>query len=127
MAQQQTTSRIRHIATVSVPVADPARALAFYTDILGFVKRRDASFGDGSRWIEVAPSESQTTIALAPPGTTSPGVDTGIRLSCTDAEAEHRALQDRGVSVGEVMHWPGVPPMFILHDPDGNTLYVVEG
>jgi lactoylglutathione lyase len=27
---------------------------------------------------------------------------------------------------GEVLRFPGVPPMFSFHDPDGNTLYVVE-
>jgi lactoylglutathione lyase len=126
MAQQRTISRIGHVTTISIPVADPER-VAFYTDVLRFEKRRDSSFGQGSRWIEVAPPQSQATIALAPPGANGIGIDTGIRLSCADAEAERRELQGRGVKVGEILRWPGVPPMFDLHDPDGNTLYVVEG
>ncbi len=127
MAQQRTGSRIHRIATVSIPVADPDRALAFYGDVLGMETRRDMPFGQGSRWIEVAPAGRETTIALAPPGDGSTGVDSGIRLNCADAEAEHDRLAARGVDVGDLLHWPGVPPMFDLRDPDGNTLYIVEG
>ena len=57
-----------------------------------------------------------------------PDVDTGIRLTTRDAAADRSALRDRGVDVdAEVLYFgPGVPPMFTLRDPDGNTLYVVE-
>ncbi len=127
MAQNQTTTRISQVATVAVPVADPDRALAFYEGTLGLEKRRDVPFGQGMRWIEVAPAGAATTIALAPPGQIAPGVDSGIRLVTADCEAEHRDLRDRGADVDEIMRWPGVPPMFSLRDPDGNTLYIVEG
>jgi hypothetical protein len=30
------------------------------------------------------------------------------------------------VQVDDILRFPGVPPMFSLHDPDGNTLYIVE-
>jgi lactoylglutathione lyase len=30
------------------------------------------------------------------------------------------------VDVGEVLRWPGVPPMFMFRDPDGNRLEIVE-
>ncbi len=83
-------------------------------------------FGEGLRWIEVAPAGSETTIALAPPGQVRPGVDTGIRLIATDCEAERGDLVDRGATVSDIMRWPGVPAMFTVSDPDGNTLYVVE-
>ena len=127
MAQNQTGTRITRIATVAVPAIDPERSLAFYVGMLGFKKRRDVPFGEGQRWIEVAPADSVTTIALAPPGGVRPGVDTGIRLATGDCEADHRDLRGHGADVDEIMRWPGVPPMFSLRDPDGNTLYVVEG
>jgi catechol 2,3-dioxygenase-like lactoylglutathione lyase family enzyme len=117
---------IHGIGTVSVPVSDPDRALAFYEDMLGFEKRRDLPYGQGGRWIEVAPRRATTTIALAPPGANAPGVDTGIRLSTADCAADHEALRERGVDVDEILRWPGVPPMFSLRDPDGNILYIVE-
>ncbi len=123
---QQTRTRIGGITTVAVPVLDPDRALEFYVGTLGFEKRRDATFGAGNRWIEVAPPGAATTIALAPPGNDTAGVDSGIRLGTADCDADHEALQAAGVDVDEVMHWPGVPPMFSLRDPDRNTLYVVE-
>ena len=129
MNQQATTTGITDVATVAVPVSDQERALAFYVGTLGFEKRRDAPFGPGNRWIEVAPPGSSTTIALPPLGEVKPGVDTGIRLTTRDAEADHSALRARGVEVdSEVLRFgPGVPPMFTLLDPDGNKLYVVEG
>lgn len=123
---QTTGTRIGTINTVAVPVSNPDRALDFYVGTLGFEKRLDAPFGDGLRWIEVAPAGAATTIALAPPGDVSTGVDTGIRLGTSDCEADHRALEERGVDVDEIMRWPGVPAMFSFRDPDGNRLYVVE-
>jgi len=54
------------------------------------------------------------------------GVETGIRLATGDATALHADLQARAVDVGEVLRWPGVPPMFAFHDQDGNGLRIVE-
>jgi catechol 2,3-dioxygenase-like lactoylglutathione lyase family enzyme len=122
----QTGASIRQLTTVAVPVANPDRALAFYGGVLGFETRRDAYFGEGLRWIEVAPAGATTTIALAPPGTTAMGVDTGIRLACDDAEATHRYLATHGVEIDEIMRMPSVPPMFGIRDPDHNKLYIVE-
>ena len=118
---------ITEIATVLVPVADQDRALTFYTDRLGFTKTMDHTAGR-TRWIEVSPGRGTTTIALAPGGPdSSPGIDTGIRLSTDDARAAHSALEAAGVAVDELLEWGGgVPPMFVLHDPDGNRLVVVQ-
>ena len=122
------TTAITGVTTVAIPVADQERSLAFYVEALGFEKRRDTPFGPGRRWIEVAPHGATTTIALPPRGDVAPGIDTGIRLSTRDAAADHAALRARSVDVdAEILQFgPGVPPMFGLRDPDGNTLYVVE-
>ena len=127
MNDKQTSTQVTGIATVAVPVTNAEHALAFYVGTLGFEKRRDVPFGQGARWIEVAPVGSGTTIALAPPGQTVAGVDTGIRLATGNAAADHAYLREQGVDVDEIQHWPGVPPMFSFRDPDGNTLYIVEG
>jgi catechol 2,3-dioxygenase-like lactoylglutathione lyase family enzyme len=126
---EQTTTHLTGIHAVGVPVTDQDRALEFYVDTLGLDKRMDAPFGPGLRWIEVAPAGATTTIALAPaPDGTAVGVDTGIRLATSDADADHASLRARGVDVDdEVMRLgEGVPPMFSFLDPDGNRLYVVE-
>jgi predicted enzyme related to lactoylglutathione lyase len=109
-------------------VSDQDRAVEFYIETLGFEKRRDAPFGDG-RWIEVAPPEAATSIALvAKRDGRSARVDTGIRLASKDAEAVHEALIAAGVDVdSEIMRMGDVvPPMFTFRDPDGNTLVLVE-
>jgi predicted enzyme related to lactoylglutathione lyase len=81
------------------------------------------------RWIEVAPPGAGTSIALTADeeGTgQATGTDTGIRFAVPDAEAEHAAMRDLGVTVSEVIRWEGVPPMYTVDDPDGNRFYVVE-
>jgi catechol 2,3-dioxygenase-like lactoylglutathione lyase family enzyme len=118
---------ITGLGTVAVPVSDHDRSLEFYVGKLGFEVRMDAEFAPGQRWVEVAPAGAETTIALAPPGEVATGVDTGIRLSTDSADAVHAELAGGGADVDpEIMRWPGVPPMFSVRDPDGNTLYVVE-
>jgi catechol 2,3-dioxygenase-like lactoylglutathione lyase family enzyme len=118
---------ITGVRTVGVPVTDQDRALEFYARVLGFETRLDSPF-PGGRWIEVAPPGATTTLALAPAlEGTSAGVDTGVRFTTADADADHAALAAAGVDVDtEVLRFPGVPPMFSFRDPDGNTLYVVE-
>jgi catechol 2,3-dioxygenase-like lactoylglutathione lyase family enzyme len=44
----------------------------------------------------------------------------------TDADAFHAHLQAAGVDVGEVLRWPGVPPMFAFRDQDGNGMEIVQ-
>ena len=124
----RTAVHVTRVHTVAVPVSDQERALAFYCGTLGFEVRRDATFGAGQRWIEVAPPGAETTVALPPvhPGVTT-GVDTGLRLATPDARATHAALVEAGSDAGEMLEFPGAPPMFFLHDLDGNTLVVVQG
>jgi predicted enzyme related to lactoylglutathione lyase len=127
MTGTRTPTRISDVRTVAVPVRDQQRALEFYGGVLGFETRMDSPF-PGGRWIEVAAPGATTSIALAAaPEATAPGVDTGIRFTTADADADHAALTAAGVDADtEVLRFPGVPPMFSFRDPDGNTLYVVE-
>ena len=124
---EQTAIRVTGVLNVAVPVRDHDRALDFYCGTLGMEARRDATFGPGLRWVEVAPEGASTTVSLAPlPEGRSGGVDTGIRLGTPDAAAAHAELRSRGVDVDDILRVPGVPPMFSLRDPEGNTLYFVE-
>ena len=124
---KQRTTSITQVRTIAVPTNDQARSLAFYTDILGFEKTLDAPFGPGQRWIEVTPPGGGTTIALPPRGDAPTGIDTGIRFETDDVEGDHTALKATGTNVDEdVLRYPGVPPMFTLRDPDGNTLYIIQ-
>jgi catechol 2,3-dioxygenase-like lactoylglutathione lyase family enzyme len=125
---EQTRTHITGVRTVKIPVTDQDRALEFYTGALGFETRMDVRFGDDRRWVEVAPPGASTTMALAPPDEGQRcGVDTGIRLVTEDADADHAALRAHGVDADpQVTRWQGVPPMFSVRDPDGNSFVIVE-
>jgi catechol 2,3-dioxygenase-like lactoylglutathione lyase family enzyme len=126
----KTTTRISKVGTVVVPVSDQDRAIEFYVDTLGFEKRADVPFGNGYRWVEVAPAGADTTIAIVPPppGKPTGDVETGIGLDTDDIDALHAELKERGVDVDAEVSRMGdpVPPLFWLRDPDGNSLMVVE-
>lgn len=109
-----------------MPVTDQGRALEFYVDKLDLEQRLDVPAPQfGGRWIEVAPRGAAITIALLPAREDVPtGVQTAIRLTTDDAAVIHAELEARGVAVEEVLRWPGVPPMFKLHDQDGNGLEI---
>jgi catechol 2,3-dioxygenase-like lactoylglutathione lyase family enzyme len=126
MTQTKTRTHITQVGTVGVPVTDQDRALAFYLDKLGFEKRMDVPFGEGERWVEVAPSGAATTIALLRARAGEPtGIDTQVRLTTRNADADHADLRARGVDTDTaVMSYP--VPMFVLRDPDGNRLRIVE-
>lgn len=124
-------TNITEVGRVIVPVTDQDRALDFYASTLGFETRTDSGTGGDMRWIEVAPPQATTTIALVPPRGgmwESPGIDTRISLTTTDIDADHTALRARGVDTDEEILRLGaaVPPMFFFRDPDGNTLQVVQ-
>ena len=125
-----TKTAIAKIGVVCIPVSDQDRAIDFYVDKLGFEKRVDVPFGNGYRWVEVAPAGADTTIAIVPPppGKPTGDVETGIALNTDDIDGVHADLKARGVDVDADVSRMGdpVPPMFWLRDPDGNTLMVVE-
>ena len=121
------STTITDVRTVGIGVRNQDAAVAFYVGTLGFEKRLDAPISPEMRWIEVAPHGATTSVALNPTERPS-GVstDTGIRYVVPDVAAEHAAMRSRGVDVGEVMRWEGVPPMYSFDDPDGNRFYIVE-
>jgi catechol 2,3-dioxygenase-like lactoylglutathione lyase family enzyme len=121
---------ISKVGRVCVTVADTDRAIDFYVGTLGFEKVVDVPMGPDMRWVEVAISGAETTIALAPPppDQQAGGSQTGICFDTSDVDGAHAALKAAGADVDdEVSRYGGpVPPMFWFRDPDGNSLIVVE-
>jgi catechol 2,3-dioxygenase-like lactoylglutathione lyase family enzyme len=117
------------IGVAMFTVTDQDAAIAFYTEKLGFELRADVPFGpDGEmRWVEVAPPGSRARLALNPPMGGQPGGG-GIGIETADAVGEHRRLSALGgVDLdAEPMRTPGAPLLFMLRDPDGNHVAVVE-
>jgi predicted enzyme related to lactoylglutathione lyase len=121
-----TTSTITSVRTIGVAVSDQEAALGFYLDTVGFDLVMDASIGDGMRWIEVAPADARVSLALTQGERSAQEIDTGIRFTVPDASAERAEMAARGVAVGDLIQWEGVPAMFTFEDPDRNLFYVVE-
>src|ERR671935_1608371 len=130
MAKLQTKLNINAVGRVCITVADTDRAIDFYVGTLGFERVADEPMAPGMRWVEVAVSGAETTIALAPPppGQSAGGSQTGICLDTADVDADHAALKAAGVDVDEEISRYGgpVPPMFWLRDPDANSLAIVQ-
>ncbi len=120
---------VTNIGVAMFTVTDQDAALAWYTGKLGFELRADVSFGPGGeyRWLEVAPPGSTARLALNAPMGGTPGGG-GIGIETTDVLTEHARLSAiGGVDLdAEPMHTPGAPLLFMLRDPDGNSVAVVQ-
>jgi predicted enzyme related to lactoylglutathione lyase len=120
---------VTNLGVAMFTVSDQDAAIAFYTGKLGFEVRSDVRFGEQGeyRWVEVAPPGSTARLALNPPMGGQPGGG-GIGVETTDVLAEHRRLSAiGGIDLDpEPMTTPGAPFMFMLRDPDGNHIAVVE-
>lgn len=137
-------SHIMQVGTVFVPVADQDRALEFYLEKLGFQKLGDWPYGDGCRWIEVAPPGSINKIALVSQneGKAFSSDRTLCAFSTTDIEADHIALLASGVEVDKEIAQKGrsraglistdcnipdpAPLQFCFRDIDGNRFLIVQ-
>jgi lactoylglutathione lyase len=126
---RQTQTTISNIGVVMFTVADQDAALVFYTEKLGFEVRGDTRFGEHGemRWLEVAPPGSRAHLALNPPMFDEPGGGS-IGVETADVLGEHARLKAiGGIDLDpEPMRTPGAPLMFMLRDPDGNHVVVVE-
>ncbi len=120
---------LSNIGVAMFTVADQDAALAVYTEKLGFEVRSDGRFGehDEMRWLEVAPPGSRARLALNPPMGGEPGGGS-IGVETPDVLGEHARLSAiGGIDLDpEPMQMPGAPLLFMLRDPDGNHIAVVE-
>ncbi|MEA2180771.1 MAG: hypothetical protein QOG77_4068 [Solirubrobacteraceae bacterium] len=126
---KQGPTTVTNIGVAMFTVSDQDQAIAFYTEKLGFELRADTPFGEQgeSRWVEVAPPGSTARLALNPPMYDSPGGST-IGVESADVLGEHRRLSAiGGIDLDPEPERPaGAPLMFMLRDPDGNHVVVVE-
>jgi predicted enzyme related to lactoylglutathione lyase len=57
---------IKKIATVAIYVSDQNKALAFWTEKVGFELREKIEMGNGMAWMEVAPPGAESGLVLYP-------------------------------------------------------------
>jgi predicted enzyme related to lactoylglutathione lyase len=120
-----------HIKLTSVMVEDQAKALAFYTDVLGFVTKMDFPVGE-YRWITVAsPDREDLELALEPNGNPAAKAfqqamfSQGIPLASlesTDLDADYARLTARGVAFTQPPTVAGPVKVAVLSDTVGNLI-----
>lgn len=123
------------IHLTSVLVDDQAKALAFYTGALGFVKRKDVPLG-AARWLTVASPEDPEGVELLLEPLGHPAAKPfqqalragGVPLvsfAVDDIEAEHARLVDRGVTFRQPPTKMGPVTVAVFDDTCGNWVQIV--
>lgn len=123
------------IRVTSVFVDDQAKALRFYTDVLGFVKKRDVPLGEYSWLTVVSPEDPDgTELLLEPDGhpAARPFKDAlvadGIpftQFTVDDVEAEYERLVSLGVRFTQPPTEMGPVTTAVLDDTCGNLIQIV--
>jgi len=123
------------ISVTSVSVQDQAKALKFYTEKLGFVKKRDIPLGDVSWLTVVSPEEPDGVELLLEPNAEYPAmkalkkalVGDGIPFTTfqvNDVYAEYERLKALGVEFTVGPTDTGVTISAILDDTCGNLIQI---
>lgn len=121
----------------SVYVSDLDKALAFYTDVLGFVKRRDIPMGDTRFVTVVSPEERDGTELILEPCGEHPATKTfkqaiyaeGIPLTAflvDDLAREYARLTALGVRFRGPPKRHGSESMATLDDTCGNFIMLYQ-
>ncbi|MDN3311226.1 VOC family protein [Microbacterium oryzae] len=124
------------INLTSVFVDDQEKALRFYTDVLGFVKKDDVPVGE-DRWLTVASPEDPdgVRLLLEPSGHPAVGpyrdalVADGIPLAQFDVEdvvAEHARLAALGVRFTQEPMEMGPVTTAVFDDTVGNLIQIAH-
>ena len=126
------------IKLTSVPINDYDKALKFYTDVLGFVKKRDIPLGEGARWITVvSPEEPNGTELLLEPNADYPAmkalrealVRDGIPFTAFqvgDIQKEFARLQKLGVEFTMEPTNMGMTTAAVFDDTCGNLIQIYQ-
>jgi len=124
------------IKTTSVMVDDQSKALAFYTNTLGFVKKTEIPLGE-HRWLTVVSKEEQDGVELllepmgfAPARTYQKALfEAGIPLTSfqvEDLDAEYERLTALGVVFSLTPTTMGVVRLAVLEDTCGNHIQIAQ-
>lgn len=127
------------IKIVSIPVQNQEKALKFYTEVLGFVKKVDIPVSGENRWLTVVSREEPDgpEILLEPaPIHFEPAqayqqalFDAGIpctQFSVDDLEEEYERLQALGVEFSVKPTEMGTVKIAVLDDTCGNHIQLVQ-
>ncbi len=126
------------IKLASVSIADYDKALAFYTEKLGFVKKHDMDLGGGVRWLTVvSPGEPDGVELLLEPNATYPAMQAlkadlvrdGIPFTAfqvDDIYGEYERMSALGVEFTMEPTAMGPTTVAILDDTCGNLIQIYQ-
>ncbi|MBW3605584.1 MAG: VOC family protein [Actinobacteria bacterium] len=122
------------ITITSVFVDDQDKALAFYTDVLGFVKKEDVPLGEAKWLTVVSPEEPDGTELLLEPDTHPAAgpfkealVEDGIpftSFAVDDVHAEFKRLRELGVRFTQEPADMGDVTTAVFDDTCGNLIQI---
>jgi catechol 2,3-dioxygenase-like lactoylglutathione lyase family enzyme len=117
---------LKRIKFVGIAVRDQDKALAFWTQKMGFQVATDQPMGNGQRWIELRIPGGQSGLALfTPPGHESRiGTFQSISFVVDDVEQTYKELTARGVEFAKPPEKQSWGTSAIFKDPDGNSFVI---
>jgi catechol 2,3-dioxygenase-like lactoylglutathione lyase family enzyme len=124
------------IVVTSIPVDDQDKALRFYTDVLGFVKKTEVPLGE-ARWLTVVSPDDPdgVELVLEPDGHPAVGpfkralVEDGIPFTSFDVKdvnAEYRRLVGAGVRFTQPPVDMGPVTTAVFDDTCGNLIQIAQ-
>lgn len=127
------------VRVISIPVQDQEKALKFYTEKLGFVKKIDVPLSEDSRWLTVVSAEEQDgpEILLEPsPNHFEPAkvyqkalLDAGIpytQFNSGDVQKDFDRLTKLGVEFSVKPTEMGTVKIAVFNDTCGNNIQIVQ-
>ena len=125
------------IGGVVIFVSNQARAIEFYTQKLGFDIKGEYPYRN-TKWVEVAPKNSTTTISLMEPHSDmltneeieqakkEIGTMTSLWFYTKNIKDTYKELQEKGVNITEPkkQDWGGI--MSQIKDQDNNILTLIS-
>jgi glyoxylase I family protein len=121
----------------SIMVDDQDKALAFYTDVLGFRVKRDFPVGNGYRWLTVVSPEGPDDLELVLEPNANPAGKAfqeamfaqGIPVAAfesSDVAADFRRLRERKVAFTQEPTRMGPVTVAVLADTCGNLIQLYQ-
>ena len=127
------------VRVISIPVQNQDKALAFYTEKLGFVKKLDVPIDGDNRWLTVVSKEEPDgpEVLLEPaPNHFEPAkvyqkalFYAGIpytQFNVDNVEQEYERLTNRGVEFSVKPTEIGTVKIAVFNDTCGNNIQIVE-
>lgn len=127
------------VKVTSIPVQDQEKALQFYTEKLGFIKKVDVPLSEHSRWLTVVSKEEPdgVEILLEPaPNHFEPAkiyqkalFDAGIpytQFNSENVQQDYERLVNLGVEFSVKPTEMGMVKIAVFNDTCGNNIQIVE-